>query len=179
MSNREKTLLYVLVVAVFLIGNAMAFKVFYQPKMLRANSALSVAEGKRLERQGAMDSVDLFDKEIEWLKRYEPKAAATVQQTQTKLQQLVEREAQRNSLEIKSQKLQPSIEYDGLTYHRARMEIEVNGMEAGLYRWLDRLHSPNEFRAVTFMRLNPQKGDDTRVDCQIVVEQWFVPEETS
>jgi len=30
---------------------------------------------------------------------------------------------------------------------------------------------------VTFMRMNPQKDDDTKIDCQIIVEQWFTPEE--
>ena len=176
MSNREKKLLYILLVAVFVIANVMAFKMFYQIKLQAAESRLSAAEAKLMERREVLENQDLFEDEVNWLARYEPKEAATVQETQTKLQQLVEREAQRNSLDIKRQKLQPSLEDSGLFYHRARMEIEVNGMEAGLYRWLDRLHSPNEFRAVTFMRVNPQKGDDTRIDCQIVVEQWFVPE---
>lgn len=179
MSDREKILLYVLIGAVFLIGNAMAFKMFYQPKMLAAQSALSAAEGKKIERLGAIDTADIFEKEMEWLGRYEPKQAATFQQTQTKLQQLVEREAQRNKLEIKKQDLQDSLVDPGLVYHRARMTVQVNGMESGLYRWLDRLHSPNEFRAVTHLRLRPQKGDDTRIDCFIVVEQWFVPEDTA
>jgi hypothetical protein len=56
------------------------------------------------------------------------------------------------------------------------MEIQVTGMESGLYRWLDRLHSPNELRAITYMQVKPLKSDDTQIDCQIVVEQWFVPE---
>ena len=99
-----------------------------------------------------------------------------MQDTQTGLQSLAEREAQRNQLTINSQRLQPSIEDPALHYHRARLELKVSGMEAGLYRWLSRLHVPEEFRAVTFMQLNPQRDDDTKIDCTVVVEQWFVPD---
>lgn len=175
MSDREKKLLFLALAAVFIIANLFAFKQLYQPKMKNAEGRLQAAESKLEINKQAIETVGMFEKEIEWLARYEPKPA-NAQQTQTKLQQLVEREAQRNSLEIKRQKLQASVEDPGLSYHRARMEIEVSGMESGLYRWLDRLHSPNEFRAITFMRINPQKSDDTMIDCQIVVEQWFLPE---
>ena len=175
MSDREKKLLFVALAAVFIIATVFAFKQIYQPKMKSAEARLQTAKSRLEINNVAIETVGMFEKEIQWLARYEPKPT-NQQQTQTKLQQLVEREAQRNNLEIKRQKLQPSIEDPGLSYHRARMEIEVSGMESGLYRWLDRLHSPNEFRAITFMRINPQKSDDTKIDCQIVVEQWFVPE---
>ncbi|NIP92225.1 MAG: hypothetical protein GWO24_01620 [Akkermansiaceae bacterium] len=77
---------------------------------------------------------------------------------------------------MKRRKIQPAIEDPGLNYHRARVELEVSGREQVLYQWLDRLHSPADFRAVTFMRLNPKRDDDTQVDCQVMIEQWFVPE---
>lgn len=176
MSDREKRLSILLAVVGFLILNGVGFNMFYQPRMQAARGKLNKAQLELEMRKSLIDTKDAFLTEIDWLDKYEP-APASAQETQTKLQQLAEREAQRNGLTVKRQKLQPSIVNQGLIYHRARIEIEVNGLEPALYRWLDRLHSPNDFRAITFMRLNPQKGDDTRIDCQVVVEQWFVPEE--
>jgi hypothetical protein len=77
---------------------------------------------------------------------------------------------------VKRRKIQPAIEHPSLAYHRARVEMEVSGSEKALYSWLDRLHSPVDFRAVTMIRLYPKRDDDTLVDCQVTVEQWFVPE---
>ena len=85
------------------------------------------------------------------------------------------REAQRNGLEKKLQKLLPSIEDPNLAYHRVKIQFKVNGMEVALYRWLDRISMPDQFRGVTRLILSPNKEDDTRIDCTATVEQWFIP----
>ena len=76
----------------------------------------------------------------------------------------------------KRRKIQPAVEDAGLSYHRARVELEVSGREQVLYQWIDRLNSPADFRTVTQMRLNPKRDDDTQVDCLLLIEQWFVPD---
>jgi hypothetical protein len=43
------------------------------------------------------------------------------------------------------------------------------------YRWFDRVNVPSEFRAVTLIRLSPDREDDTKIECTAVIEQWFVP----
>lgn len=174
MSDREKRLLFLLLGALFVVVNLGLYKKVYEPRVKAAASELSAAELALSEAQGMIDTRDLYEKEMSWLARHEPKPA-TVQQTQTKLQQMVANFARSNNLTIKRQKLQPSITNANLKYHRARIQIEVNGMEKQLFQWLSRLHSPNEFRAVTFMRINPQKNDDTRIDCEVIIEQLFVP----
>ncbi|NNC89837.1 MAG: hypothetical protein HKN82_15375 [Akkermansiaceae bacterium] len=178
MTGREKRLLIILLAAVFVVANFAAYKLLFVPREAAAKARLTTAEAQLAEGQLLLDTQDQFEDEIAWLAKHEPEPA-TVQDTQTRLQQLMQREAQRNQLEIKRQRLQPSIEDPGLYFHRARHEMEVNGLEAGLYRWLDRLHVPNELRAITFMQINPQRDDDTRIDCKVVVEQWFVPETPS
>lgn len=175
MSDREKKLLSLLLVVGFLLVNFAAYKMFYLPRMKDAQLRSVSAEAEVEAAKTRIETLDLYTAEMDWLAKYEP-PATTAQEAQTKLEQLLVREAQRNGLDKKRQKLQPSIEDPGLPYHRVRIEFEVNGMELALYRWLDRLHSPNDFRAITYMRMNPQKDDDTRIDCMVIVEQWFVPE---
>ena len=176
MSPREKRLLNLPLSVGFVLLNFAAYKLFYMKRMADATQRAVTAESGVEAAKSSLEMMDLFEEEMSWLEKNEPKEG-TEQEAQTKLQQLLEREAQRNNLTIKRQKLQPSVVSPGLIYHRARIEIEVNGMEMSLYRWLDRIHSPTESRAVTFMRMNPQKDDDTKIDCQIIVEQWFTPEQ--
>jgi len=63
----------------------------------------------------------------------------------------------------------------GPHYHRVKYEIPVSGTEQALYAWLDRMQTPGEFRAVTFLRLSPNREDDTKIDATVIVEQWYVP----
>ena len=48
--------------------------------------------------------------------------------------------------------------------------FKVTGREDSLYRWLDRLQMPDQFKGVTFMRLAPDAKDDTKIDATVVVD---------
>lgn len=110
----------------------------------------------------------------QWLQEHSPKPI-TDQNAQTNLTQLANREAQRRGLVVKRRKLLPSIE--GKHYHRVRTEIEVSGKAQTLCQWIDRLQAPNEFRGISFLRIHPKRDDATMVDCNIILEQWFVPKD--
>ena len=175
MSDREKNLLYALLTVLFLLGNGMAYKMVYEPRMKAAEEKLNTANVDFTT--GAKNEVSRADskEEIDWLARYEPKAS-TVEQTRPILEQLAKSIAQQQKLEILKTDLLPPVVHSSLFYHRVKIRMRVTGMEAGLYSWLDRLHSPNEFRAVTYMKVGPLKDHHEQVDCQVVVEQWFIPE---
>jgi hypothetical protein len=34
---------------------------------------------------------------------------------------------------------------------------------------------PDQFKAITFLRLSPDAKDDTLIDCTVEVEQWYAP----
>jgi hypothetical protein len=111
---------------------------------------------------------------MEWLAAKEPEPAAN-QDVQTKLQELCEKEAQSVGLTIKSQRPLPTDATEGRHYHRAKIQITVNGKEEALYRWFDRLNMPDQLRSATVIRLSPNQQDDTQIDCSATIEQWFVP----
>ncbi len=128
-----------------------------------------------------LDTADMFrasreqvTDEMEWLAKQEPEPAAN-QDVQTKLQQLCENEAKSAGLNIKSQKPLATDATDGRYFHRAKMEMTVNGSEDALYRWFDRLNMPDQFRVASSIRISPNNQDDTLIDCTAIVEQWFVP----
>jgi len=174
MSDREKRLVIVLLVLGFLGLNAGALKLWYLPRIKEAKDTSERMIG---ERDRAM--IDIFDQEdkqdeIEWLNRSEREKSW--QKAVADLEALASREAQRRGLTLK-RKAKPltAIEHEDLYFNRAAIEIEVTGREQILFQWLDRLNSPSDLRAVTTLRINPKKDDDTVVDCLVVLEQWFVP----
>ena len=85
------------------------------------------------------------------------------------------REAKTAGLTIKSQKPLPTDATEGRHYHRAKIQITVNGPEEALYRWFDRLNIPDNSAIATIIRISPNTQDDTQIDCTATIEQWFVP----
>lgn len=173
MSPREKKLLIFFAAAGFLVLNFFMIG-FFKTKRLevdrqrdQARLKLDTAEMFRASREQVID-------EMEWLTQHEPEPAAN-QDVQVKLEQLCKKEAQATGLTIKSQKLLPTDTTEGHYFHRAKIQLVVNGTDEALYRWLHRLNIETELRIATNILLSPNKADDTKIDCTATIEQWFVP----
>lgn len=172
MSSREKKLLIFFAAAGFIVLNFLAIGLFKKKQVevetqrSQARVKLETAEMFRASREQVVDEMD-------WLAKHEPEPAAN-QDIQTQLQQLCEREARTAGLTIKTQKPLPT-DTTGAHFHRAKIQLTVNGEEQALYQWFDRLNIPEQFRSASSIRISPNKEDDTKIDCTATIEQWFVP----
>lgn len=175
MSPREKNLLLLFGAAGFIILNFLGFN-FYTKKKGEVTNQRIAAELALEQAEFIRDRRDEVLGDMESLIAKEP-APAAYQDVQSSLQQLVEREAQVAGLTIKpnSQKLLPPDQTEGNHYHRVKMQVSLIGMEQALYTFFSRLNVPDQFRATTNILLAPDKQDDTKIDCTVVIEQWFVP----
>jgi hypothetical protein len=108
-----------------------------------------------------------------WIAEFTPKPI-TRQFAESSLEEFGNREAVNRKLDVKRRKVLPPVE--GAGTHRARIEIELQGPERILYQWLDRVHSPADFRGITALTIGPARNDDTQVECRVTLEQWFLPE---
>ena len=173
MSPREKKLLQMFGIAGFLILNFVVIGKFNSKsrevdhQRRQAEQKLETAEKYRSSREQVTD-------QMEWLAQHEPEPAA-YQDVQSKLSQLCENEAKATGLTILSQKPQPTDAAPGLHFHRVKIQLTVNGNEEALYRWLDRLNTPEALRIASSIRMSPNQKDDTKIDCTATIEQWFVP----
>ena len=173
MSPREKKLLIFFGGTGFIVANFLAFE-FYQNKRLEVEQQLVQARQQLETAEIFRASSEQVTDQMDWLAARESEPIAN-QDAQTQLQQLCEKEATSAGLTIKNQTALPSDTADGLHFHRAKIQITVNGKEDALYRWFDRLNMPEQLRSATVIRLSPNSQDDTQIDCTATVEQWFVP----
>lgn len=171
MSLREKNLLLALGAVIFLVGNFIGFSLIFKERN-RATSFLKVTQEQLMVVQDNRQRQEENAAQMQWLSAHEPKESA-YQNVQTSLQQLVEKEA-RTGLTVKKQSLLPIEGENGAYFHRAKVEINVIGTEQALYQWIDRLSDPEQFRGVTSLKLQPNRDDDTLIDCVAVIEQAFV-----
>lgn len=171
MSDREKKLLLLLGLAAFAIVNVFGFSRFRQERT-RLASRLLEAEGNVQMADAYAAKYETVIEEMEWMEQHKPKPRDG-QLVATELEQYAYNQAKTHQLEVKRRAIKPTDE-SGANFHRAKVEFNVTGKEDSLYRWLDRLQMPDQLRAITFLRLSPDK-DDTLIDSVVEVEQWFVP----
>jgi Tfp pilus assembly protein PilO len=172
-SPREKKLLVFFAIGGFLVINLLGFN-FFAKKQLAIRSEHTQADNQLKTAEMIKASREEVQSQIKWLAEHEPQPS-DYQPVQTSLQQLAEKAVSDVSLELKSQKILPTDQTPGNYFHRVKVQLTVRGSEESLYKWFDQLNSPENLRCVTYIRLNPNKEDDTKIDCTAIIEQWFVP----
>lgn len=171
MSDREKKLLALLLIAGFLIVNFFLYTLYVEKKNLYATD-LESAKAQLKQAIIFRESSNEFAEQMAWLAEKEPKRA-TYQETQNALQLFAESQAKNLGLTIKSQEPLPTDE-SGTHYHRAQVKINLTGKEVDLYKWFHAINDPDVFRTVYHLRMSPNK-DDTLIDCSATLSQWFPP----
>lgn len=172
MSSREKSLLVVFCTAIFL---GVSFFGFNWLNDQRARVSRQIGEHRVTIETAifAREQADRLSSEVEWLesRNLEPTEGELVP---SKLENLANTEAVRAGLSVTRRKILPKDD-TGIHFHRAKVEVVVSGSEMSFYRWLDSLQDPAAFRAVTSLRLAPNREDETKIDATIEVEQWYIP----
>lgn len=172
MSDREKKLLTLFLIAGFMIVNVFLYTFYKDKKNLyetNLDSAISQLEQAILFSESSSE----FAEQMAWLAEKEPKPA-TYQDTQNALQLFAETQAKNFGLTVKSQEPLPTDD-SGVHYHRAQVKINLTGKEEALYKWFDAINDPNIFRTALQIRMTPNSKDDTLIDCSATLSQWFPP----
>ena len=108
MSEREKVLVMILVVAGFLVVNALAVNMFFLPKLRDAKKTEKEMKDLKLDLELALIEQEERSDEIEWLNRAEKES--TQQKALADLEKLANREAKSRGLTIK--KVDPLTAFD-------------------------------------------------------------------
>jgi hypothetical protein len=174
MSPREKKLLILFTAAGFLVVNFLGFS-WYQRLKVSVRNGLTEAESSLQRAEFNLANHEQIAAQMEWLAEREPEPKAS-QDAQASLQEFVGQKAREANLNVRGQKFLP-VNDSGAHFHRAGIQIEVTGREEALYQWFNSIKSPEEFRATTKIIMNPNREDDTLIDCRADIEQWFIPAE--
>ncbi|MGJ8633478.1 MAG: hypothetical protein ACSHX7_06115 [Luteolibacter sp.] len=171
MSEREKKLLTLLLIAGFVIVNFILFSALQEKKAL-AETEFEAAKARLQQAIIYSDSSSQLSEEILWLSENEP-PPAEYQDIQNQLQKFAKGQALNLGLNVIGEDFLPTDE-SGAHYHRAQMTIKVSGTEQALYRWFNAINDPASFRAAYHINLKPN-NDDTLIDCSATLAQWFPP----
>ena len=175
MNSREKTLILVLFGVAFLIINIFLFT-SYQTVMQKKRIQLQkgARELEQMEKDLAMWATRA--EEVEWLSTHQP-AQGVHGTVGAELVEGTEEAARRHGVTLPKRPSPQKAEPDEAgVYQSARVKVLANAMDGQLYNWLTDLQDPEKSRSITFLRISPQRDDATRVDCELEITQWFLPE---
>jgi len=172
MSDREKKLLAVLLIALFIIANSIGFTKFYSQKINQAKLRKATAEAQYRQAELILQQKDDWGNTVNWLKRAEGKPT-TYQDANASLQSYLKKSADRRGLETRKEDILDPVRSEN--YHRVRVRYKVNGVEKEIQQWILDIHRPQQLQVITKFDVQPQKNDTTRADCEVEVEKWFVP----
>ena len=173
MSSREQKLLILFAVAGFVMVNLVGLSLY---KKKAADLSNRKQEAERVLKELGLFQASREQRldEMEWLENNLPDPAE-YENVQTALQTYCVAEARRFNLNLTEVPSRNREAPEGNHFQRVVMNYKTTGMEQDLYRWLDRINMPAQMRASTKLLLSPNKENDTRIDCQVTVEQWFIP----
>ena len=177
MNEREKKLIFVLFGAAFLIVNILLFTSYVEAKKKKEAALINNAQEIKLKKEQINEAGER-QSEMDWLIDFAPKEG-THAGVQAELVTFAEQSVRRNGVQPKSSKSRPIPLPEDLAvvgvYHTARVKMLVNARDRELYRWLIELQDPKKSRAITSLRISPQRDDPTRIDCELEITQWFSP----
>lgn len=172
MSPREKKLLIFFALGGFVVLNLLGYKL-YSSKKLAFNETHSRAVNTLKSAEMVSASRESVAAVMKWVNAHQPRPS-DYQTVQSTLVSLADNEAKAAGLTLKNQRPLER-DTDHPNYHRVKTQLTLTGTEQALYNWLDRINDPEKFRCVTFLRLSPNKEDDTKIECTAIAEQLFVP----
>jgi len=175
MNSREKTLIFVLFGVAFLIINIFLFT-SYQTVMQKKRSQLDIGAEKLKLMDSDLATWESKADDVEWLMNNQP-VEGVHGNIGAALAAYTEEAANKHGVSLSKRPSPQRAEAEEAgAYRSARAKVVANAMDDQLYKWLVELQDPALSRAITFLRISPQRDDPTRVDCELEVTQWFRPE---
>ena len=172
MSSREKNLLFLLIGALFIVLNFLAFNKFYKDKVATLDQRIETAQSELASAENVLLQQEKYAAAEGWLQRSEGKPIAH-QTAQANLQNYVTREAKKRGLVIANPKPLPWQE--GAHYNRVRFRCKVTGMEQQIQQWLLALNQNRQLQVITEYKVRPVRGDPTKADVEVEVEKYILP----
>ncbi len=172
MNRREKILLSAL--SAIAIGSGLFYVGASYVKRVQALEAkITELEFTREAYSQADDVAEILMEERAWIKKNE-EGEQTYQDAQSALQRLVEKYSKDLGLETSGLRLIASEDEDiwEEEHQPVELEITIKGAEEKVYRWLVNVHQPSQYRALTSLKMSPDKNESgDQILCSVTVQK--------
>ena len=172
MNDRERNLILVLGVALFLVVNIFLYTSYQD--VMKKNTRLQKANADKLvEIKQSLSASDEKQANRDWLDQYAP-SEGTHGQIGAELATLTEKSGLRYGVTMKKRPNPTNKNEDEFgNYSSATVKVIGNAMDRPIYSWMVDLQNPELSRSITSIHIRQQRDDNTRMDCSLEITQWF------
>ncbi len=176
LKTSEKRLLGFFLVAIFIVVNLFVFTKISKVQH-SAETRVKKLASELLIMSDLLAERDMWHEREAWFAASQPvfdasgANGATRAEIDEDLLNTVRATARKFSITLEDEKLPEPEEHPFFVQAIAR--VSGVGSIEGMMRWLYELQKPQDFRAVTFFELKPQKDDPSILTCTMTVERWY------
>ena len=176
MTKQEKKLLSLLGVLVVVVISLVGINKYFKDRQeFIAKRDRLKGEAERAERSHELHAQ--LAEEKEWLDSVASKSQEYSKEL-SEFQSFVSNSPKSLGFSIYNSKVD-RLSGEGGTFRRVQMEVQAKASQPQLLQWLLKLHKPAELRAVTSLKVFPDKKNEETLICQVVVEKFIVEGESN
>lgn len=179
LTNREKRLLGLCLLSIFLVANLFAARAISR-SLGGGKAKIEALKNELAENQMWLEERDLWERRRAWLDENLPESLVrqriSVGNAQGDLMQTLQNDVLGRRLEIERQTLvepQTTAFYDEVA-----VSFRVEGDAAEVNRWLATLQAPDRFQVIKNIELEldgRSREVEPQAECDITVARWFAP----
>ena len=174
LSKREKTLLLVCILVIFVMGNLFAVR-FVQKNWASKHKEIEALEMKLEDLKMWLGDIDEADAKERWLRINAPRSKSMTK-AQGDLLQFLQDDLFERKIKIEKQSLQEPESNE--RYQEVAVSLRIRGAEKDVIEWLTTLQGAKKFQVIKGLSLEldrRSREEEPQAVCQIVLARWFAP----
>ena len=175
LSKRERLLLMLCFVTIFVVVNAFLGKAVYK-KLNGSGSELEDLEIEKMQLEQMTAGTELWEKRKVWLDENLPAPMVSVGRAQGELAEQLQQSLFEQKITIERQTLLEPV----MTpfYDEVAVTLRIEGDAVKVNEWLTTLQSPESFQTIKNIELeldNRSREKEPQAECEVTIARWFSP----
>jgi hypothetical protein len=175
LSKRERLLLMLCFVTIFVIVNAFIFKAVYK-KLSGSGVVIDDLKIQKMELGQLMAGAELWEKRKVWLDENLPPPMVSVGRAQGELAEQLQQSLFEQKITIERQTLLEPVVTP--FYDEVAVTLRIEGDAVKVNEWLTTLQSPEAFQTIKNIELeldSRSKETEPQAECEVTIARWFSP----
>ncbi len=175
LNSRERLLLSLCFLTIFLVGNGFVFRAVYK-KLNGSKTELDALQAEVLELKQLAADAEFWQRRAQWVDDNMPAPMVSVGRAQGELAEQLQQSLFERKITIERQTLIEPVTTE--FYDEVAVNLRIEGDAVQVNEWLTTLQSPESFQTIKNIELEldtRSKKTEPQADCEITVARWFRP----
>jgi len=175
LNSRERLLLSLCFLTIFLVGNGFVFRAVYK-KLNGSKTELDALQAEVSELKQLAADAEFWQRRAQWVEENMPAPMVSVGRAQGELAEQLQQSLFERKITIERQTLIEPVTTE--FYDEVAVNLRIEGDAVQVNEWLTTLQSPESFQTIKNIELEldtRSKETEPQAECEITIARWFRP----